>query len=278
MNNSLRIQRDRLALEAMSGADIKALLTDAFPSFHKEIKGFFGFFSANESGIALTSEQHNFLRELNKHTYLDISPLKAFVPEGMDVPYTNYSAELLIAVMHASRVLSGPLSAYSLFLSQLITNADQRLSSLSTTKVHKELAAEREKMNAALGKCFKKGSTETESSIGKVTQRNGDWQHVFQNSENMLHLINTVDRKVLNKKIEECSMLLDKVMELINRGDFADMSPAAFETLSSGAYEIASELEFFAAIYYKVETFASALNRTIAHFQDVFDPKKITKR
>jgi len=270
MNNSLRIQRDRLALEAMSGADIKALLTKSFPSFIGEVKGFFNHFSPNDSGIKLTSKQNDFIRSLGKHAYMEISALKAYVPEGMNATYFEYSSELLIAVMHASRVLSGPMSAYTVFLSQIVTNKEQRLSTLSSSKVHKELAAEREKHNAKLGKCFAKGSTEAESTLGKVTERNGDWQHIFANSENMMRLMNGVDRKVLNKKVEECTLLLEKIMEMVRRGEFDDLSPQSFDNLASGAYEIASELEFFSAIYYKVEAFANSLNRTIEHFEGVF--------
>jgi hypothetical protein len=270
MNNSLRIQRDRLALEAMSGADIKALLTNSFPAFITEVKGFFNQFSPDQSGIRLTSRQNEFLHDLKKHNYLDIEALAAFTPEGLSVTYFEYSSELLIAAMHASRVLTGPLSAYSIFLSQLITNKDNRLSTLSSAKVHRELATAREDINKKLGACFKKGSTATDSTLGKVTERNSDWQHVFQNTENMLHLMNGVDRKALNKKVAECVELLDKVQDLIKNDQFEGVSPQAFESLSSGAYEIASELEFFAAIYYKVEAFSNALNRTTEHFYSVF--------
>jgi hypothetical protein len=39
--------------------------------------------------------------------------------------------------------------------------------------------------------------------------------------------------------------------------------------LSNGAYQVACELEFFAAIYYKAQAYAEALNRTVEHFQTV---------
>lgn len=270
MHNSLRIQRDRLALEAMSGADIKALLTKAFPTFLTDVKGFFNQFSPDQPAIVLTSKQQDFLRELNKHSYLDIAPLAAYVPEGLNVTYYKYSSHLLMAAMHASRVLTGPMAAYSVFLSQLISNHDQKLSTMSFAKVHSDLAKERDQLNSELGACFAKGSTKTEVTLGDVVERNGDWTHVLHNSENLTHLINSVDRKALNKKIAETVELLDKIMPMVERGELEGMSPQAMDNLTNGAYQVASELEFFAAIYYKVTAFAEALNRTMDHFHKVF--------
>ena len=270
MNNSLRIQRDRLALEALSGADIKSLMTTGVPAMLTEIKCFFNQFAPDQPAIKLTGKQQDFVKEIQKHPYLNIAPLTAFVPEGLNVTYANYASHLMMGVMHASRVLSGPLSAYTTFLSQLISNHDQQLSSTSFDKAHKELARERNDINEELGSCFKRGSTKTDVTIGDVIARNSDWPAVFQNSTHILNLMNEVDRKALNKKIAECGDLLDKVMAMSKRGELEGMTPQAMTNLSNGAYQIASELEFFAAMYYKATAYAESLNRTVEHFHTVF--------
>lgn len=270
MLSQLRLQRDQIAQEAFSGADIKNLLTNTFPFIVRELVGFVDKFVPTTPAIVLSNKQNEFLREINKHAYLDIAPLAAYVPEGLNVTYYKYSSELLIAAMHACRILSGATTAYSTYLSQIITNNDAKLSTTSFEKAYTELAGNREKINAALGACFQAGSTRTDRNIGQVIDRNADWEHVFRNTENMSNLMNGVDRKALNKKAQECKELLEKIIAKIGRNEFDGMSPEAIRNLADGAYQMASELEFYSVVYYKVLAYTQALNRTIDHFNRVF--------
>lgn len=269
--NQLRIDRDRIAVEAFSGADVKTLLFTTFPAMVKELVGFAGQFQPDAPAIVLTSRQNEFIRMVSKHPYLEIAPLLAFTPEGLNATYYKYSTELLLAAMHASRILTGGMTAYSVFLSQLITNNEQKFSSVSFDKAYKDLAAERAKLNASLGDCFKKGSTKTESTLGDTLDRNADWQHVFHNIDNMTKLVNSVDRKALNKKIDECKELLEVIIKKIERNEFDGMSPQVIKNLSDGAFQIASELEFYAVVYYRVLALATSVNRTIDHATQVLN-------
>lgn len=267
--NQLRIDRDRIAIEAFSGADVKTLLFTTFPSMVKELIGFTDQFQPDAPAIVMTSRQAEFVKEISKHPYLEISAFAAFTPEGLNVTYHKYSSELLLAVMHASRILAGGMTAYSTFLAQLVTNTEQKFSSVSFDKAYKDLAQERNKLNTAIGDCFKRGSTKTESTLGDVIDRNGDWQHVFHNGDNMTKLINSVDRKALNKKINECKELLEVIIKKIDRNEFDSMSPQVIKNLSDGAFQIASELEFYAVVYYRVLAFTNAVNRTVTHCQQI---------
>lgn len=266
MLNSLRIQRDATALESFNTADLPSLLRNVFPGMVSEFKGFINKFVPDEPAIALTSKQNDFLKEVMKHSYMDISPLTAYVPEGLNVSYYKYSEHLLPAAKYAANILSGTLSAYTVFLSQLISNKDQKFSTTSFMATYKGLDNARNKMNMDLGGCFKRGSTVTDVTFGDVVDRNADWQHVFQVSNEVTKLINTVDRKALNKKIAECAELLNIIMEKIKRNEFDGISPQAINNLADGTYQIASELEMFSVIYYKVSAYAESINRTIANF------------
>lgn len=268
----LREQRDHIALEAFAG-DVKSLLFSTFPSMVKNLVGYTDQFTPDAPPVVVTSSQADFLKEITKHSYLEIAPLAAFVPEGLNVTYFKYGAELLLATMHASRILSGGLTAYSTFLAQLINNDQEKFSTVEHARAYKLLADERAKLNSDLGKCFKNGSTKTEVSLGDVTDRNSDWQHVFQISDNITKLINSVDRKALNKKVAECKDLLAIIIKKIENNQLNDMSPQAIKNLSDGAYQAACELEFYAVVYYKVVAYTTAVDRTVKHFKKVINKK-----
>lgn len=270
MLNALRIERDRLAMEASLSMNLTGLLKDTFPAIMAGFTSFVARFAPDAPAVQLTRKQSEFVRELNKHAYLDIAPLTAYVPEGLNVTYLEYLGHLPGAASHAADVLKH-LSSYSTYLSQLITNSEQKLSSTSLTREFTGWERERMEHNKALGACFALGSTRTERTIGDVVNRNSDWSPVFHRSDELTKTINAIDRSVLTKKVNECAGLLETIMTKIDRGDFEGVSPQAITNLSDGAYNVASELEFFVATYYKVSALAESINRTVEHFHKAMD-------
>lgn len=268
--NGVRIQSARIGMEAFAGADIKHLLTDSFPILVSDVKGFFNKFSPNAPGAVLNINKNEFIKEITKHPYLDISPLAAFVPEGLDVTYLEYAKVLEEAALHASGVLNGVMSEYSTFLGQIISNADAKLSTISFNKEHENLEHNRYRLNEELGDCFKHGSTITEVNLGKVVKRNLEWEEVFKSTDLVIKLINSVDRSALNKKIAECVQYLDIILDKVKRNELDNLSPEGIKNLSVGAYNIASELEFFSACYYKVLAYCNCVERTALHFESIF--------
>lgn len=269
MLTSLRIERDRIAMEAHLSHDLVGLLKNTFPTIKEEFARFVGSFSPSDPGIALTNKQQAFLSELGKHEYSDIRALRAFVPEGLQLGYLEYLKPLTPAVDHAANVLDF-MSAYSVFLSQLISNADGKLSMVTHRRVNQDSEKARAALNDQLGKCFKPGSTWSEVTVGDVIGRNSDWRPAFIGVETLTRAINKVDRGQLQKKANECSELLDVLMNKIERGDLEDVSNQVVDNLADGAYTTARELEFFAATYYKTQALTTCVNRTVDHFIQVF--------
>jgi hypothetical protein len=274
MTNAMRIRRDQIALEASLTTNTQDLLRKIFPTIVSEFTGFVGRFVPSTPAVALAPNQNKFLAEVQKHSYMDIEALRAFVPEGLNVSYPKYEEALLPAVQHAAVVVDQVLSPYSTFLSQLINNDDNKFSTKSFDKVYKDLAAKRAEYNKQLGKCFKNSSHAVETTVGKVVTRNADWRPVFHSCNEMTKLINTVDRKALNKKVEECTHLLNTIISKLKKGDFENISPQNVENLANGAFQVASELEFFSVIYYKVLSYTTAINKTVEHCEAVFNNYK----
>lgn len=270
MLNSLRIQRDVVVMESFLSVDLSGLLKNTFPAMLSELSGFVSKFVPDQPAITLTSKQHEFVKEVSKHPYLDIAPFAAFVPEGLDVTYYKYAERLTPAVEHATKSTIAQLSSYTVFLSQLINNAETKLGTVAFTKPYQEIERARAGLNQKLGECFKRGSTKTDVTIGTVVDRNADWVSVFQHSDALVQSVNRVDRKMLNKKVAECGQLLNTVMELIRNNKLEGISPQAVNNLADGTYQVACELEFYAAVHYKVLAYAESINRTVKNFQDKF--------
>ena len=271
MLTSLRIQRDLMALEAFSIVDVQTLLKNVFPTVRTEFQSFVSRFAPDHPALAITSKQSDFLSEVNKHSYLDIAPIAAFVPEGLATTYFRYSEVLLQAAEHSSKTTLQELSAFSVFLSQLITNADRKFSTTEFLKSYQALEHMRGELNKDLGSCFKRGSTATETTIGAVVERNAEWPHVFHNADQITKLMNSVDRNALNRKVAECVELLEIITKKMERNEFEGISPQAVNNLADGTYQIAAELEMFSAVFYKVLSYTEAVNRTVVNFKNVFN-------
>jgi hypothetical protein len=261
-----------IALEAFSASDVTSLFSKAIPAFIKEAAGFTSEINPETPKLLITPQQADFIKEVNKYPYFNIGPLAAYVPEGLNVTYLEYTKELIPAANHAANILTG-MTAYSTFLSQLITNHDQRLSTTSFERTYTQLANERNKLNSALGNCFKKGGTVTQRSLATVVDRNKDWAEVFHACLLATKQIDSVDRIKLNKKVQECKSLLEIVIRKIENKELDDMSPNVIRNLADGAFQIASELEFFSVTYYKVLAFTTSVNRTVEHFYKVLEEK-----
>jgi hypothetical protein len=270
MLNSICIQSTRISMEAFYGANIKELLSGSFSPLVTEVKSFLHSFMPDTQGIVSTTKVSDFIRSINKHPYLDITPLAAFVPEGLDTTYLEYLESLMKNAAHASTVLNDVLSPYSVFLSQIVNNKDAILETTTFSNMYKSLEKERSSLYENIGKCFKYGSTKTEVTLGDVIKRNSDWEHVFNNVTSITKLINSVDRNILNKKIKECSDLLDIIIAKIKRNELNNATPEVVRNLSDGAYQVASELEFFSVTYYKIIALVTSIDRTTEHFNKIF--------
>ena len=267
--NSTRILSAQITMEAFAATDLTALITDSLPILANDIKEYFNRFVPNQPGVIIEFSESKFIKDVNKHIYTDISPLTAYVPEGLNVTYLKYAEKLLPAAIHASKVLDDVMSHYTIFLAGLINNKDSKLNTISFNKIHEKLTSERNELNSELGKCFKNNSVKAEVTLGDVVDRNSDWKYVIDTTNELMKLINSVNRNTLNKKIKESVTYLDIILDKIERKEMNNTSPEVVDNLSTGAYQVASELEFFSIVYYRILTYVNCVNNTVEHFNKV---------
>lgn len=270
MHNELRLTAELVALEAHISLDLVGLMKNTLPSIVSGFSNLVGRFSPTEPPIPLTSREQDFLKEVQKHPYLDMVPLAAYVPEGLKVTYVEYAAALLPAADHAVKVSTSALNNFAVLLAQLVSNHSSRISTTSLERELQTIAARRTRLNKDMGACFLPGSTRSERTYGDVVARNSDWPVVFRDTDILSKQINSIDRKQLDKKIEECVTHLNTIKRQIESGEVKDASSQTVQNLSDSAYAVAQEVEFIAAVYYKTLAFNQAVNRTMDHVRDVF--------
>jgi hypothetical protein len=266
---SMRRTREAVAMEAFLSTDLPDLLRNIFPGMVRDLMSFTANFKADDPAIPLNSNQRAFVRKLEAHQYSDLAPLTAFIPEGMQSHYTQYLGSLQVSVKHAVKLMDEVLAPYSLFLSRLITNKDEQFSTQSMESTFQAIAKERDYANETIACDFKVGSTQSETTYGKVVSRNGDWLSVLSIVDQLSTEMNKVDRKALEKKIKECDTYLNIIIDKIKRDDLDGVSPQVVQNLADGAYQVGLELQFFTVTFYKVQAIAECIKRTVVHVEKV---------
>lgn len=264
-------QRRLVALEALITSDMSGLVRRVMPSIQSGIKGFREAFG-QAPAVGVTSDQKRFLSDVvAKRTYNTLEPLTAYVPQGLKVTYLEYAQVLYNAVEHAATAPQ-VINEYATFLAQLVSNKMSLSVTSSKRRLYQDMQETRLKLAQEVQKCFD-NTARSETKVENVIKRNSEWSTLFVHCENISRVINSVERSVLQKKVDECTDLLDAISRQIAEGHFDKASPEVLLDLSEGAYQVASELEFYSVMYYNAQTFTHAVTRTLERITKVSDQK-----
>lgn len=257
-------QRNTVALEAFSfTTSLSELIGRTFPKLVSEFSDISSTVPANAEPLALTSEEKSFIKLLEKHKYVDIISLRAFVPSGLTASYLEYLNSFAALVQHVEEV-STRASQFSTYISGLLMNPDQVKDTHNLTTVYRAVEEKRAQLLKEVGQHFAQSSHNTETSYGKVVARNADWPMVFDLLEKQNTILNKIDRKALNKKSQEIATLLDKFIERYRKeGDLGGLSPEVVNNVADGAFQIAHEMELFAIAYYRLMAINMAVRDTM---------------
>lgn len=262
--------RGLISNESFSMSGITHSLQNLLPNIQKHFQGFIQGFSTSEPAVKLKGSERDFIKLLDGRVYLNLTPLMTHVPEGMTVSYLDYLLVLKDAVQHCHDVTLKTLNDYSVYLAQIITNRQFKLTTMPHDAMYVKLEKQRAELNARLAKCFKVGSSKAESTYGDVVQRNAEWVDVFKLLDTVNGVLNSVDRTNLHKKADECNNQLSIIIKQIRNNEFEGAGPEVTNNLSNGAYQSGAELEFFAITFFRVTVFNTAVTDTMKELADIF--------
>ena len=266
MNTQLKLQRQVIGFEAYSVASVSDLLKRTFPSMVEGLSGFIGLFDKPEAAIQLTTKQSEMLKELPKHSYIDIADLTAWKPPGLDTNLLHYLEPLETGAHHVTAVIADLAPKYTMLISRLINQDDFQRDTRQIEQEFKGVEKTREDIVSDIGKNFKKGATDVKCTIGDVVQRNGDWKLVFEKLETVNTIINKIDRSQLSKAIKEIVELLETLKQKIERGGMDKVSPEIIRGISEGTYQLAATIEFYSVLHYRLLELSGTTNQTIENF------------
>lgn len=255
--------RGVISQESISNEGIVHALTNLIPSLQKNFQNFVHGFTRHEPAIDLKSNELEFLKLLDKQVYLNLSPLVAYVPEGLQVSYVEYLDVLKDIALHCSETTLQCLNDYSMFLAQIITNRHLKYSVAPFEAKYAKMEKTRKDLIARMNKCFKIGSSKAESNYGDVVSRNAEWKEVFTTLQATSTLINKISREDLHKKAEECNRQLEIIIKQIRNNEFEGAGPEVTNNLSNGAFQSGAELELFTVAFFRLTTVNTAISDTV---------------
>lgn len=270
----LEQRAQQVALEAFSAQDVLGLVKSVYADITSAFSGFVAHFNPSEQpALQMTSDQQKFLRDLQARSYSTLRAVSVATPEGLESTYLEYLARLEKAVAHSVAMPQSTLYPFATFLASLVNNFDATRSTQLLDIRYPSLEVDRKKLIGQMASCFEKGSHRAERAYELVIARNSDWPELFKRTDAAIQAINKVDRKALDKKAKECVELLGVIQKKLERGDFNELSPEVAKNLAQGAYQVASELEFFAVVYYKSAALSGSINRAVGQLRAIIAQK-----
>jgi hypothetical protein len=267
----LQVQRDQIALEFIAMSNPIQRITEFAPVAARAFEHMIGLLSTDAPAAnPLTSAQAQFVKTVAGRNYLNLSQMPARVPEGLKGTYLQYLHVLSEASDYASKILER-LSVYTVFLGTLVNEHGAELNTRFDRVRYTALREKRDDFTGMLSAIFIPGSVRAESTYGAVVQRNADWKAVFEALNLVAHQINGVNKRMVNKKVEEASTSLGIIEAKVSRGELANITPQMVSELAEGAYEMGKDVEFFVAIWYKVQAITEAINATVTTLNKVYE-------
>lgn len=249
-----KIDANNVAMEGIS-----EILKNSLPGI---INGFNGFLNAIKPSAKLLSfsfKRPTLVERVEKVAYVNLAQLPIPVPQGLMVPYLDYISILETAVERAEKV-DGLINAFTTTVAQLITNPDLQKDTRSHTSFYRDLQNSRDTTYATIGACFS-NNYKAKQPYGTMIRRNAEWNDIINRSNDLIDRMNKIDRKGLINKSKQLGSMLKKVKESSKYGGFDSASPETIKLLADGSYQMASELEYYAVIYYRVQALTATIDQ-----------------
>jgi len=205
-----------------------------------------GFADGSAAVAALPAEYRAFQKMVEKHPYVDLMPLRFYVPEGFQGNFLSYTQLLINCQEHANDIVANVLNPFAQFLSRIITNKDATMRTTRDLAFLSKSDVVRKGLTGEIGGYFQPGSTSTKSNIGKVMQRNADWNPLFTNLMELQRKVAELKPETVEQSISDVVELLTAVKAAAAAGELDNSSPETLKTLSHATLSCAEEAEFYA--------------------------------
>ena len=217
----------------------------------------------------ITREEVKFLKLLNSVSYNELKELKAFVPEGLNVKLIQYLDAIEPSVNYLTRLLPDVVEPYAKELTYLACNPIKALDTNSNKEKYLKQDKNRALQLKAITDCFSNKHYDTKICIGNLVDRNADWVTIFNRVRDITNKIKMINRKEISLLVTQCEQDLELIYQYIKSGKYNYITPEVANNIATGAWHIASELEYCSVVYFKVLGLESSIEQTINKVNEV---------
>lgn len=211
----------------------------------------------------LSSEEQKFLSVIQTASYAELRQLRADTPEGFVGDFLQYATRLHQVAGQLTNLSSQVLHPFTVFLGQLISSRNAGQGSDDRKAVYLQMSKERERGYELMGEFFPKMKAKKSDLIGDVAKRNGDWAETFQELKGAVDAINAVDRQQLTQLIAQAEDYLNIVHDMIAKGQLDGVTAATSRALAEGAFQIASQIEYYTVVHFRTLSLSNAVKGTV---------------
>lgn len=264
---SIETQALELSQEALRiGANLKAL-RDKLPSFFNTVKNFSTSKVMNFSSIKRGAINQRALEIASKkYSHSDLRNQRVIVPDGLNVPFTEYLDNLAVVQRYAISVLPDILIPFEKQLAVYLDKPDslrtQRESPITISILSKDV----ERVQGVMGKSFSNDGSQ-HRKFETVIPRMSDLPVIASKFNTLKDELSKQDPRQVTNKTNEIAGLLDVLLERMDQyPDEYKTSGITISDLARISFLMAQAVEIYGVHVYNVETLEVALNRIFKSF------------
>ena len=188
---------------------------------------------------------------------------KVFVPtpEGFIGNVDKYQASLAFSVDYYEEVTSVLLREFYVTVAAFVTNKDRKLSIKDDTAKFKGYEATRTGLTKDISSHFSKGNT-GRTLFHDAYGSYGEFKKVCKDNNSLTKRLDQIDLKKVADQVKKIVDTLDIAIASAERGDYDKASNEALMNMANGTFELAQQVEFFAATAYRIKALTFAIGET----------------
>lgn len=188
---------------------------------------------------------------------------KVFVPtpEGFIGNINKYQISLDLSLDYYEKVTSVMLREFYITVAAFVTNKDRKLSIKDDTAKFKGYEAARIELTKDISSHFSKGNT-GRTLFHDAYANYDEFKKVCKDNNSLTKRLDQIDLKKVADQVKKIVDTLDIAIASAERGDYDKASNEALMNLANGTFELAQQVEFFAATAYRIKALTFAISET----------------
>lgn len=258
------------ALEAFSLRAVANRAADIIPSLAHALTEALAVHKGDKYDLKPLSINHIVLKKaLASASYLQVTSLNVFIPQGFKGNFSDYTTTLLLAVKFTNGI-EARMTKFNQLVSALISDKSTRLSTSDLSTATNSMESEREIVRKALGEFVSpNGSRHNRASLGDVYRSLTEITDVNSKIVDLLEKANELTLLQVKKLADDASELLTVLGEEAAKGTIGELSNESYRSLASATLTMARDVELHSVLMFSVYQAKKAAEDTAAELIQV---------